>query len=657
MLRINKIIIDNFGPYQNSQVLEFPEGNGVTFVWGENGFGKTSLQNCIRFALWGIVYNRNYEECQLSNFVNLDAVDAQKNMSVKLFMTYNGEEYELTRMMKRVPGTKGTIDADYEHKLYLKHSGSMMSQDEAEHFLNTVLPEKISRFYLFDGELLRQYENLLEDTSSNDIIKTSIENILGLPILEGASHNLKAITTTYQQNYTKVSAANERTKSDSATLEGLIQHDAELKKSLDEMKEAKQKLQGEIGALEDAFAANQKYAELLTEEKNLGEKIESTKQSLSDDVKELHSRMKYAWSIDFDAVVKGIVDGKDNDLDELIAKIGDIKTNEAIAGMLSEIIDGKTTSCPVCNNEIMLADLTKLKEKLSILKESLDPCNSEKVMKAKLEIKQFSEMMRNVDKKALSKMLSDAEEKQSSISLDEVSLSEIKKKKSTFHNTETDEAILDLQPKYKKKVEELTLLEQGIDAQNEEIAENAAAIDKLNAKILKQSNADGKKAADDLAYCKSIQDIFEKAVDKFREDLKTRVQADAEDIFTKISHMPAYTGLKINDNYGLEILTNKGRVVPNRSAGYEQVVALSLVGALHKNAPISGPIVMDSTFQRIDPRHRSKTLEALPVLGDQIIVLAYPTEVNQNDAKDLLQGKYLKDIHLEQKSEFETIIK
>ena len=267
MLRINKLIIDNFGPYQNNQILEFPAGNGVTFVWGENGVGKTSLLNCIRFALWGIVYNRNYEECQLAKFVNIDAVEAQKDMSVKLFMTYNHEEYELTRMLKRRPDTDGKNDSDYEHKLYLKHSGSLMSQEDAEHFLNTVLPEKISRFYLFDGELLRQYENLLEDSSSSDVIKTSIENILGLPILEGANKNLRSITTTYQQIYTKVSAANDRTKKDSSVLTGLLIHNEELKKSLKEMKEQKMKLQSEISEIEDAFAANQRYAELLIQEK------------------------------------------------------------------------------------------------------------------------------------------------------------------------------------------------------------------------------------------------------------------------------------------------------------------------------------------------------------------------------------------------------
>lgn len=657
MLRINKLVIDNFGPYQNNQTLEFPAGDGVTFVWGENGFGKTSLQNCIRFALWGIVYNRNYEECQLANFVNLDAVDAQKNMSVKLFMTYDGDEYELTRMLKRVPGTSGKNDADYDHKLYLKHSGSMMGQDEAEHFLNTVLPEKISRFYLFDGELLRQYENLLEDSTSNDVIKTSIENILGLPILEGANKNLLSTVAIYQQTYTKVSAANERTRNDSTALEGLIQLDQELNKSLNEMKEQRKTLVGEISDLEDAFAANKRYAELLLQEKDIKSRIETTSQLMEEEIKDLRIRMKSAWTIAFDKVINEIIEQKSKDLSALISRIGNIKTNESIASMLNKIINREVTSCPVCEKDISIDELSKLREKLISLQESIDPKNSEQVLALKQEIDTINSFKKNMDKDSLTKLLSNVDSKQSAISLDEVDLAEIKKKKAEFHNSSSDDEIMELQPKYKKKLNELTLLEEGIVKQEDEITKNKAAIDKLNAKILKQANADGKKASDDLILCKAIQDIFEKAVGKFRDDLKSRVQADAEDIFTKISHMPAYTGLKINDNYGLEILTSSGRVVPNRSAGYEQVVALSLVGALHKNAPISGPIVMDSTFQRIDPRHRSNTLKSLPVLGDQIIVLAYPTEVNQNDAKDLLQDKYLKDIYLEQKSEFETEIK
>lgn len=389
MLRINKLIIDNFGPYQNNQILEFPAGNGVTFVWGENGVGKTSLLNCIRFALWGIVYNRNYEECQLAKFVNIDAVEAQKDMSVKLFMTYNHEEYELTRMLKRRPDTDGKNDSDYEHKLYLKHSGSLMSQEDAEHFLNTVLPEKISRFYLFDGELLRQYENLLEDSSSSDVIKTSIENILGLPILEGANKNLRSITTTYQQIYTKVSAANDRTKKDSSVLTGLLIHNEELKKSLKEMKEQKMKLQSEISEIEDAFAANQRYAELLIQEKEKESQIEKKRLLLDTNVKDLKAKMKFAWSIIFDKVIQEIIDTKNKELNTLLSRIEDIQTKEAIVSILDKIVNDETLLCPVCNGNLSSEDLSSLREKLASLKSTIESTDSDKIKNLKQLLDKF----------------------------------------------------------------------------------------------------------------------------------------------------------------------------------------------------------------------------------------------------------------------------
>lgn len=62
------------------------------------------------------------------------------------------------------------------------------------------------------------------------------------------------------------------------------------------------------------------------------------------------------------------------------------------------------------------------------------------------------------------------------------------------------------------------------------------------------------------------------------------------------SNDPDYVSLKINENYGLSMVHVSGELVPLRSAGFEHVVALSLIGALHKNAPLRGPIIMDSPF-------------------------------------------------------------
>lgn len=99
-------------------------------------------------------------------------------------------------------------------------------------------------------------------------------------------------------------------------------------------------------------------------------------------------------------------------------------------------------------------------------------------------------------------------------------------------------------------------------------------------------------------------DGVEKGIEAYRDKLKSDVERDATELFLEISNDPDYVKLEINENYGLSMIHQTGEKPPFRSAGFEHIVALSLIGALHKNAPLRGPIIMDSPFGRLDPIHR-----------------------------------------------------
>jgi DNA sulfur modification protein DndD len=93
-----------------------------------------------------------------------------------------------------------------------------------------------------------------------------------------------------------------------------------------------------------------------------------------------------------------------------------------------------------------------------------------------------------------------------------------------------------------------------------------------------------------------------------------------------------------------------------RSAGYEHIVALSLIGALHKNAPMQGPIIMDSPFGRLDPKHKEKITGALEFLADQVILLVYSGEINEQHAREILGGSLKNEYYLKSITAFNTII-
>ena len=66
----------------------------------------------------------------------------------------------------------------------LRRNGVVQKGEDIQTFVNTFIPEDISRFYLFDGELLDEYESLLrEESSQGELIKEAIEKILGVPAL------------------------------------------------------------------------------------------------------------------------------------------------------------------------------------------------------------------------------------------------------------------------------------------------------------------------------------------------------------------------------------------------------------------------------------------------------------------------------------------
>src|SRR5690606_10266802 len=96
----------------------------------------------------------------------------------------------------------------------------------------------------------------------------------------------------------------------------------------------------------------------------------------------------------------------------------------------------------------------------------------------------------------------------------------------------------------------------------------------------------------------SVERIFAESIDTLREKLRMHVQERASEAFRSLTTQRAYTGLQINSNFGLQIIDERGSPVTIRSAGAEQVVALSLIDGLARTGRSAGPVVMDTPFGR-----------------------------------------------------------
>src|SRR5690606_8228567 len=161
-----------------------------------------------------------------------------------------------------------------------------------------------------------------------------------------------------------------------------------------------------------------------------------------------------------------------------------------------------------------------------------------------------------------------------------------------------------------------------IDKVKRELAIIAKSLDDLPQARAKRSSAMVK-------VCMAVEKLFEESIERLRKKLKAEVAAKASEAFAHLTTQKSYSGLEINDNYGLTILDENGARVTVRSAGAEQIVALSLIDGLARTGRAAGPVVMDTPFGRLDLRHRDNILRYLPTTTGQLVLLVHDGEIRR----------------------------
>lgn len=191
MLQLKRLEIDGFGPFADRQVLIFPQKPGVVVVYGENMRGKTTLLNAIRYAFFGKVLGRGRRERFIHSLSNRErAASGKFGFSVTLEFDFNGQAFELYRGHEAIV-LSPIHDGDYRSEVLLRRGGNVLNQQEQDRLLSQIFPEDISRFFLFDGELLQEYEELIINESEvGPQISSAIERILGVPILKAGRRHL-----------------------------------------------------------------------------------------------------------------------------------------------------------------------------------------------------------------------------------------------------------------------------------------------------------------------------------------------------------------------------------------------------------------------------------------------------------------------------------
>ncbi len=616
-------------PYKGEQKIEFPqhETQNVMLLFGDNMRGKTSFLNAIRWGFYGLALGRHLREIPRSNLVNsVAASEGDWSMSILLKFTHENRQYELRRKIDKknhvsIPKT----DGDFEESIGLKIDNQVVTGDLIVNEINQVTPEEISRFFLFDGELLQEYENLLvEQSEQGEKIKEHIEQALGVPALVNGRNEF----TSLLKDARRVQTRDAKNSSD-AQMYAEQQRVNEskqttLEKDIKDLEIQQSEVQKDIDDIEDQLKNTEAVQKKKYELDVLKAKRETVEMQLAYDADEQRKLFQNAWK---DVLFKGVQPL----LVDLKSKRDSLLNASRAGAVLDSKISDLTKSldmpiCPTCTQNIPQKELDCIEKIIVELKAEaeLSHVNIDDVTAINAQIDKLSKIKSSNEGSRICELVTKQRKMQVSIIKIETELDDIEEE---IKGSDTEQ-IMRQREKKGRLGNQLFKLESDIKETKTSLNKLGETQAHISALISKSSGSQGQSSTIRVNLFQDLETVFKAGIDELRDALRGQVADYASNAFNELTTEKTYTGLEINKNYGLSIIDQTGKILKERSAGAEQIVALSLIDGLNKTARKSGPIIMDTPLGRLDPKHRSNVLKYLPKMADQVILLVHEGEID-----------------------------
>lgn len=629
-MKLLELTMYNFMPYGGEHRVKFPTdpSQNVAVVFGDNMRGKTSLLNAIRWCLYGYALGRHLKMLDLANMVNADAAArGEHRIAVYLRFEANGHEYDLRRVAEprelvMTPRNAG----DFRIELSLRKDGRVMRGDEVEHELNQLAPEQVSRFFLFDGELLQEYEMLLtEGDAKGEKIKSAIEQVLGVPALLDGRKRLGGLLRQAQ-------AVQAKENKHIAALRGIAEQQIQLQErlavmgeDLNALEKRARDIESEIESLDERLLAT----EAVERVKAAVDGLKSQQGALERREEQLREEklacLRDAWR----DLLQPRLELRIRDLSAASEKFRDgLERKGALkerARQLRSILD--TTSCVTCGQPLEPAKREQAGAELGRVEGELAEVSADMS-----RFQQVSEELTRLTKLRSTGAASRLRRIEAEIDQTAVELTAVQTKLARLEEQirgEDTAEIARIRALRDQRQRNLGKVQKDIETRRDGIDGLTSRQNELARVMSKNTEARSQRSNREVELYGALERVFAQGIDVLRNQLRQGVADLASESFLRLTTEKSYRGLTINENYGLSIIDSHGRTVPMRSAGAEQIVALALIDGLNRTARKSGPIIMDTPLGRLDPKHRTAVLTEVPRMAEQVVLLVHEGEIDK----------------------------
>ena len=646
-MKLKRLTMRNFMPYKGDAILDFPQdpSQNTLIVFGDNMRGKTSLLNAIRWTFYGNAIGRHLRPIALNLMPNRESASiGDWTMETRIEFEVDGNQYDLRRVSEKKPLVAiPSRPDDFIVSTYMRKNGSAIPGDQINNEINQFAPEQVSRFFLFDGELLQEYEELLiEDSDQGRKIKDSIEQALGVPALINGRDDSTVILKRAQKIQAQEAA---QTKGLEGVSDSFLQWTVRHEKLDNDVKN----LQKSFGVIHDERLALddeiEKVDAIYRQKDELSFNKLKAAEILSKIDQKSNARLQLVAQLWTDFISPRLLAKRDALSEEQARAMELIGQRSHIQAHIDQTIQYLNNStCPTCHQPTMVDGKVAKEAELKVLQSNLADLNRNDQNFANIAIE--LQALNKLIGQGVGGRLIDADKELSQLELElakvDSKIYELNEKTKSYdtdailkQRTYRDRLIRD-ETKISVDIEDLKTKIIGADKELRILSQRIAISDSS------QKAAHGAKLAE---LCEKIQTTFSLSIDRLRDALRLEVQVKASEAFQMMSTQKSYQGLQINKNYGLTILDQNGEEVSLRSAGAEQIVALSLIDGLSKSARSAGPVIMDTPFGRLDTKHRKNILAYLPKTASQLVLFVHDGEIRNEEDLDPLAhhigGRYV----------------
>lgn len=650
-MKFKSLTLENFRVFHEKQTIIFNTNGGgnITLIGGLNGSGKTSLLTTIQILLYkegdlseqqfqnmlnGTLNNHHHQSGGRSAKLCLEIEDNNGNNYQIIGELYYDSKQNFIKLIRKLKKGNRFID---------------ISEVELQNFIDKNIPSDVSSFFLFDGEKIQE----LVDKQEHSSLKGPIQKIMSIELYKKTLNDIQLARKRLEREYSQSVSSNqiERLETEIDKFEREL---TSIENKYEIYDERRKKILKKIEQLREV--KNQKISKYFTSKDNILKEmnmIESKINFLNIKITEfakgsLPLMLLYP-------IIEELKNRINIEYEYLLTKqtinVNFKPFNDFMKSLLSK------------EDIISRFDSSSRRYLYERGREVWAEVNNIRDYKEPKEIEILHDL-NNADRKIIE-----------NFNIDELNITEIIQKKQELERKldeliiknksipavedfdEEDKKIQELNQALGKENLRLRTLEAkrqkviaSLEKVRSEYTNSLRRLDK-NGELMKQLNLLNKvyKATDE--FVKKVTDFKARCIKEDFENIINKLFRKNED-FSKIE-------FDVN-SYSIKIYNHNGTLIrlTNRSAGEKQIIALSLIWALTKNASIDLPYVIDTPLGRLDSIHRRNLMEYyFPYLSEQVIILSTDTEVNKefNDViKEHISKSY--KLHYDQVNKFTKVV-